>query len=442
MPPRRRYRAVSRPPSTARSASKADTNGKPTNFGINGAAYPGLDVASLTRSDATSIYKRDYWDKIGADSMQPAMARVAFDTAVTEGVTQALKLAEQSGGDANRMLDLRQGFEGSLVAKDPAKYGPFAKAWSLRDASLRADIATPAGAGALAVTTVRPAAPTGVAPVASTAAGDDRAAEAARLAAYDRAQQLGPITAATTALASQNAMLRVQIDTYGQSADRIAAATEKQKLLDEYLKQGIPVSAELTGKIDALAASYGASAKAAADWQRQTQQLVGAMDALRSTSKDTLGTFVGDLRQGKSAGDALRDSLLNIENKMIGMAESSAIDALFGKSGTAGGGLLGGQVSSLFSGLLGHNAEGTGDWRGGPTWVGERGPEIVNLPTHATVVPNAAAMVQAGGAKAAGAAPQNFNFNIVTPSPQAFAASQGQMAAVLARAASQGGRNG
>jgi len=34
------------------------------------------------------------------------------------------------------------------------------------------------------------------------------------------------------------------------------------------------------------------------------------------------------------------------------------------------------------------NALGTNDWRGGPTWVGERGPEIVNLPRHAQVIPN------------------------------------------------------
>ena len=37
---------------------------------------------------------------------------------------------------------------------------------------------------------------------------------------------------------------------------------------------------------------------------------------------------------------------------------------------------------------IGHNAAGTNNWRGGPTWVGERGPEIVNLPRGAQVIPN------------------------------------------------------
>jgi len=36
----------------------------------------------------------------------------------------------------------------------------------------------------------------------------------------------------------------------------------------------------------------------------------------------------------------------------------------------------------------GHNALGTDFWRGGATWVGERGPEIVNLPRGSQVIPN------------------------------------------------------
>lgn len=34
------------------------------------------------------------------------------------------------------------------------------------------------------------------------------------------------------------------------------------------------------------------------------------------------------------------------------------------------------------------NANGTNHWKGGPTWVGERGPEIVNLPKGSQVIPN------------------------------------------------------
>jgi len=36
----------------------------------------------------------------------------------------------------------------------------------------------------------------------------------------------------------------------------------------------------------------------------------------------------------------------------------------------------------------GTNAEGTNNWRGGPTWVGERGPELVDLPGGTRILPN------------------------------------------------------
>lgn len=36
------------------------------------------------------------------------------------------------------------------------------------------------------------------------------------------------------------------------------------------------------------------------------------------------------------------------------------------------------QYSSYYG--IGHNAVGTDHWRGGLTWVGENGPELVNLP--------------------------------------------------------------
>lgn len=41
---------------------------------------------------------------------------------------------------------------------------------------------------------------------------------------------------------------------------------------------------------------------------------------------------------------------------------------------------------------IGGNAKGTDNWRGGLTWVGEEGPELVNLPKGAQVIPNDKAM--------------------------------------------------
>ena len=62
-----------------------------TKFGISAAAYPSLDVASLTLSDAQQLYRRDYWDKVAGDNLPPALAVLVFDAAVNSGPDRAAR---------------------------------------------------------------------------------------------------------------------------------------------------------------------------------------------------------------------------------------------------------------------------------------------------------------------------------------------------------------
>ena len=69
-----------------------------TKYGISARAYPDQDIASLTLDQAKSLYRRDYWDRIGASSLPPPLALLAFDAAVNNGVSRArqwLALAQQ-----------------------------------------------------------------------------------------------------------------------------------------------------------------------------------------------------------------------------------------------------------------------------------------------------------------------------------------------------------
>lgn len=52
-------------------------------------------------------------------------------------------------------------------------------------------------------------------------------------------------------------------------------------------------------------------------------------------------------------------------------------------------------------GVIGHNAGGTNFWGGGATWVGENGPEIVNLPRGSQVIPaqESSRMTSGGGSQ-------------------------------------------
>lgn len=122
-----------------------DTNGTPSNFGINAKANPDVDVMNLTPQGATEIYRKRYWDAIGADKLDPRTAHVAFDTAVIAGPGKAKELLQASGGDPEKFLALREAFQNRLLAANPEKYGPYAKAWANRTATLRSDVGVGGG---------------------------------------------------------------------------------------------------------------------------------------------------------------------------------------------------------------------------------------------------------------------------------------------------------
>ena len=61
----------------------------------------------------------------------------------------------------------------------------------------------------------------------------------------------------------------------------------------------------------------------------------------------------------------------------IGNGLSWIADKVGGLFGFGGGG-----------GGAGSNAGGTNNWRGGPTWGGEQGPELIDLPRGTRILPN------------------------------------------------------
>jgi lysozyme family protein len=72
--------------------------GGPTKFGISHAAYPTLDITSLTLAQAQAIYQRDYWDKVGGDALPPPLALLVFDAAVNNGPARAIRWLQLAVG--------------------------------------------------------------------------------------------------------------------------------------------------------------------------------------------------------------------------------------------------------------------------------------------------------------------------------------------------------
>ena len=67
-----------------------------TKYGISAAAYPKLDIKSLTLDDARSIYFRDYWSIAGCEAVPDALKFDLFDFAVNSGPGRAVKLLQRT----------------------------------------------------------------------------------------------------------------------------------------------------------------------------------------------------------------------------------------------------------------------------------------------------------------------------------------------------------
>jgi hypothetical protein len=111
---------------------------------------------------------------------------------------------------------------------------------------------------------------------------------------------------------------------------------------------------------------------------------------------DLLGPVAGELLKPIALGLALIADALSIivgligsaiegVKVLLGLATSEKLDTywkgvtrVFSDNGT---------TASVINNMIGSNANGTDNWRGGLTWVGERGPELVNLPSGSQVIP-------------------------------------------------------
>lgn len=128
--------------------------GGETKFGISKRAHPDVDIKSLTLTEATLIYEKEYWLKVGADKMEKRLAIVCFDSAVNCGVgrtrswlaelnekVEKNQLAKERS--ARWMIQRRTQYYLDLVKKKPA-LNKYIKGWLNRvgDLSKYVDIVT------------------------------------------------------------------------------------------------------------------------------------------------------------------------------------------------------------------------------------------------------------------------------------------------------------
>lgn len=183
-----------------------------------------------------------------------------------------------------------------------------------------------------------------------------------------------------TALMRDNTgVTQEQIDKYEQLRPTMTA-------VDALTAAGITLEGK---KRDAFLSSTSAIGTATSTYDKARDSL-GKINTASAAVGNALSTAFADaIVEGKSLGDLFSNLLKTLEK--------FAINQVFGLffNAPSSGGLS--PFASLLKGAIPGFAEGTDSAPGGMAWVGERGPELVNLPKGSQVIPNAVSRGAAGG---------------------------------------------
>lgn len=251
--------------------------------------------------------------------------------------------------------------------------------------------------GRLPSSTVTPVSLGDYAPPSSAASGSGRGGRGTRADEYERlSQRIRESTAALQAETAAMAGLNPLVDDYGYAIEK---ARIQQDLLSAAKKAGIAITPELEANINSLAEGYANATVEAA-------KLAEAQDKARETAEEWLGVgrdvtqgFISDLLNGASAADSLAnalrkvgDALINdILNNIFKINSAGSGGILSSILGFFGGGFRANTTAGAFFGAgtgVPQFAGGTNYAPGGLALVGEKGPELVNLPRGSQVIPN------------------------------------------------------
>jgi hypothetical protein len=187
-----------------------------------------------------------------------------------------------------------------------------------------------------------------------------RGAEAQERARIEQEMYGNVITNANNELEKQQRALQAQIATFGRSTGEVVAAAKAEEMLLQFKQQGVPLDAQRIQQINAVAAAYGRQAQAAEDSRLAQQRTIQTMDAFREAGASAFSGVAMAMIQGKSASEALQQSLMRLLQRLLDMAANQLMAALLGNTGTAGGGLIGSAIGGLFGGGGGSMNYGVG----------------------------------------------------------------------------------
>lgn len=249
--------------------------------------------------------------------------------------------------------------------------------------------------------------------------GTDKGKKAKKPKQNDFERELQSIRERTDALKAETAAqagINPLVEDFGYAVNR---ASEAQALLTAAKEAGTAAGKELSSVQQLLTGDFAnltpaareqaqtmlAVAEGYASAEAASQRLREKQDEMRQSAEDA-AAFQKDLArgvvdgflEGADASEVLGNALKKLGSRFLDLAFDAAFDPK-GAGGGAGGSLWSlftGGIGSIFGGGskfpsapgIGLYAKGTNYHPGGMALVGERGPELLDLPTGAKVTPN------------------------------------------------------
>jgi lysozyme family protein len=272
---------------------KDDAGKGESNFGINKSANPDVDVKNLTKEKARELYKKRYWDAIGGDALaakDPALATIAFDTAVNMGVSKASQLIAQSKGDPSAMLSMRQQHYDNLIKDNPKKFAPFEKGWKDRVADLATSVIPSAQAGTL------PAKPAAAPADTSSAAQIPGQSVQAPASTYDQTNSI-----------------------FGRAADKMGIPLEAQRQIATTLNAPTPLAA--------FSGAYAAPTKAGSGIAALGEKIADKLGFLKGPAGSMSKADIAALKAETAAVKNEQAGLRALENSQQAIKEAQGAGA-------------------------------------------------------------------------------------------------------------------
>ncbi len=194
-------------------------------------------------------------------------------------------------------------------------------------------------------------------------------------------------------------LLGAEKDAIGLTAGQTEELKTKVNLETAAKKENIPPTEARKAAIAAEAAKVGQAAQAVDDYKRQWANFNNGLQFIGNNAIDILDGLRTKTLTGAQAVQQLTNSLIKAAEQAL-LLGTGPLANLFGtQSNVAGGtgGIFGG-IGNLFKSgettaaaplIYGPGfASGTDNAPGGWSWVGEDGPELMNVPKGAQIVPN------------------------------------------------------